>query len=156
DSSGNESVLYSFTGGADGGFPLGGLSRDSSGNLYGTTQDGGASEAGVVFKLDTAGNETVLYSFTGGDDGGVPLWVTPQRDAAGNLYGTTSSGGTAQSGVVFKVDTSGNETVLHSFTGGVDGGVPFAGVTIGPGGKLYGTTFFGGTMNAGVVYAVKP
>ena len=61
-----ETVLYSFTGGADGGEPDEGLIRDSAGNLYGTTYSGGVSNAGVVFKLDTTGTETVLYSFTGG------------------------------------------------------------------------------------------
>jgi uncharacterized repeat protein (TIGR03803 family) len=156
DTTGNESVLYSFTGGADGGFPLGGLSRDPAGNFYGTTQAGGASGAGAVFKLDTLGNEAVLYSFSGGADGGFPAWVTPARDSAGNLYGTTGSGGDAGVGVVFKVDASGNETVLHSFTGGVDGGEPLAGVTLGAEGKLYGTTFSGGQMNAGVVFEIKP
>jgi uncharacterized repeat protein (TIGR03803 family) len=154
DTSGNETVLYSFTGGSDGGFPLGGLTRDSAGNFYGTAQ--GGTSAGVVFKLDTLGNLTVLYSFTGGADGGGPLWVTLVRDAAGNLYGTTAGGGADNDGVVFKVDPSGNETVLHTFTGGVDGSSPYAGLTAGPGGKLYGTTFSGGSMNAGVVFEVKP
>ena len=124
DTSGNETVLYSFTGGADGGYPLAGVIRDSAGNLYGTTNGGGASGAGVVFKVDTSGNETVLYSFTGGADGGFPLWVVLARDSAGNLYGTTAGGGASGAGVVFKVDTSGNETVLYSFTGGADGGNP--------------------------------
>ena len=67
-----ETVLYSFTGGADGANPAAGLIRDSAGNLYGTTSDGGASGAGVVFKLDTTGTETVLYSFTGGAGRGEP------------------------------------------------------------------------------------
>jgi uncharacterized repeat protein (TIGR03803 family) len=156
DTSGNETVLYSFTGGNDGAFPLAGLTRDSAGNFYGATQLGGSGGSGVVFKLDSLGNETVLYAFTGGADGSEPLWVTPVRDAAGNLYGTTAFGGAAGDGVVFRVDPSGNETVLHSFTGGVDGSIPFAGLTAGAGGKLYGTTFFGGSMNAGVVFEVKP
>jgi uncharacterized repeat protein (TIGR03803 family) len=64
DPSSNETVLYNFTGGADGGFPLGGLIRDSAGNLYGTTNGGGASGAGVVFTVDRAGKEKMLYSFT--------------------------------------------------------------------------------------------
>jgi len=155
DTSGNETVLYNFTGGADGGFPLGGLIRGSAGNLYGTTNGGGASGAGVVFKVDTSGNETVLYSFTGGADGGYPLWVVLARDSAGNLYGTTAGGGASGNGVVFKLDTSGNETVLHSFTGGADGSSPYAGVVLGPNGNLYGTTPFGGQTNGGVVYEIK-
>jgi uncharacterized repeat protein (TIGR03803 family) len=109
-----------------------------------------------VFKVDRSGHETVLYSFTGGADGGFPLWVVLVRDLAGNLYGTTAFGGTAGVGVVFKVDRSGHETVLHSFTGGADGGNPFAGVILGPKGNLYGTTAFGGQTNAGVVFEIKP
>jgi uncharacterized repeat protein (TIGR03803 family) len=156
DTSGNETVLYSFTGGSDGGYPLAGVIRDSKGNLYGTTNGGGASGAGVVFKVDTFGNETVLYSFTGGSDGGNPLWVVLVRDSAGNLYGTTNGGGASGAGVVFKVNAAGNETVLHSFTGGADGGNPYAGVILGPEGNLYGTTAFGGETNAGVVFEIKP
>ncbi|MFZ0800583.1 MAG: choice-of-anchor tandem repeat GloVer-containing protein, partial [Terriglobales bacterium] len=156
DMSGNETPLYSFTGGNDGGYPLGGVILDSKGNLYGTTEGGGASGAGVVFKVDTSGNETALYSFTGGADGGYPLWVMLARDSIGNLYGTTEGGGASGAGVVFKVDTSGNETVLYSFTGGADGGSPYAGVILGPEGNLFGTTPFGGQTNAGVVFEIKP
>ncbi len=123
DRFGNETVLYSFTGGADGGFPLGGLSIDSAGTLYGTTNGGGTAGAGVVFKLDKTGKETVLYSFTGGSDGGYPF-AGLICDSHGNLYGTTNGGGAAGAGVVFKVDRSGHETVLYSFTGGSDGGYP--------------------------------
>ncbi|MGB7438829.1 MAG: choice-of-anchor tandem repeat GloVer-containing protein [Candidatus Acidiferrum sp.] len=155
DTSGNETVLYSFTGGSDGGYPLSGVISDSGGNLYGTTQGGGASAAGVVFKLDTSGHETVLYSFTGGVDGGYPLWVTLARDSAGNVYGTTAGGGASGYGVVFKLDPLGNETVLHGFTGGDDGASPYAGVVLGPDGNLYGTTPFGGQTNAGVVFEIK-
>jgi uncharacterized repeat protein (TIGR03803 family) len=114
DPTGNETVLYNFTGGADGGFPLAGLVRDSARNLYGTTNGGGASSAGVVFKIDPTGNETVLYSFTGGADGGFPLGGLI-CDLAGNLYGTTNGGGASGAGVVFKVDRAGNETVLTAF-----------------------------------------
>ena len=103
--------------------------RDSAGNLYGTTNGaysdvggGGTNNAGVVFKVDTSGHETVLYSFTGGADGSSPNGVI--LDSAGNLYGTTTYGGASGAGVVFKVDTSGHETVLYSFTGGADGGNP--------------------------------
>ena len=156
DRSGNETVLYTFTGGADGGYPLAGLIRDPAGNLYGTTNGGGASGAGVVFKIDKSGGETVLYTFTGGADGGYPLWVVLARDSAGDLYGTTNGGGASGAGVVFKVDTNGNETVLHSFTGGADGGSPFTGVVLGPEEQLYGATAFGGRANVGVVFEIKP
>jgi len=146
DTSGTETVLYSFTGGADGGYPEAGLVRDSAGNLYGTTNNGGPSGAGVVFKLDAKGTETVLYAFTGGTDGGNPE-AGLIRDAEGNLYGTTVDGGLTTNsgyGVVFKLDTSGTETVLYSFTGGTDGANPYAGLVRDPAGNLYGTTYGGG------------
>jgi uncharacterized repeat protein (TIGR03803 family) len=156
DPSGHETVLYSFTGGADGNGPLGNLIRDSAGNLYGTTNVGGASGAGVVYKVDPSGHETVLHSFTGGADGGFPLWVTLARDSAGNLYGTTAGGGAIGAGVVFKLNPSGHETVLHSFTCGADGCGAFAGVIIGPDGNLYGTANYGGASGTGVVFKIKP
>ncbi|MGA8490284.1 MAG: choice-of-anchor tandem repeat GloVer-containing protein [Terriglobales bacterium] len=91
---GKEKVLYTFTGGADGRTPFAGLVRDSAGNLYGTTYEGGASGVGVVFKLDTTGAETVLYSFTGRADGRNPSGDLVQ-DSAGDFYGTTTFGGDA-------------------------------------------------------------
>src|SRR5208283_1475669 len=156
DASGNETVLYTFTGGADGGGPYGAPILDSEGNLYGTTYLGGASNAGVVFKVDPTDRETVLYTFTGGDDGGNP-GAGVIRDPAGNLYGTTAIGGTAELGVVFKLDTSGNETVLHSFRRGVDGDQPdLAGVIRDEAGNLYGTTAFNGAGGQGTVYKLDP
>ena len=118
-------MLYTFTGGADGGLPFAGVIRDSAGNLYGTTASGGQG-AGVVFKLDTTGQETALYSFTNGTDGGYPYGGVI-RDSAGNLYGTTVSG-PVSAGAVFKLDTTGHETVLYSFPSGTDGDQPVAGV----------------------------
>jgi uncharacterized repeat protein (TIGR03803 family) len=142
-------VLYSFTGGADGGSPYAGLIRDSAGNLYGTTLGGGACGNGTVFMLNKTGKETVLYSFTGGADGAGPF-AGLVRDAAGNLYSTTIDGGSSSAcqghacGVVFKLDESGNETVLYSFNGGADGEYPYAGLVRDAKGDLYGTTAFGG------------
>lgn len=156
DTSGNETVLYSFTGGNDGGFPISGVIRDSAGNLYGTTNGGGASGAGVVFKIDTSNHETVLYSFTGGADGAYPNGGGVVFDSAGNLYGSTPGGGASGYGVIFKVDASGNETVLYSFSGGNDGANPASGVIFGPDGNLYGSTGSGGETNAGVVFKIKP
>lgn len=150
DAAGRETVLYSFNGGADGRNPSAGVIADGAGNLYGTTALGGTVGYGVVYKLDTAGHEAVLYSFTGRADGGYP-WGGVIRDSAGNLYGTTSKGGTGSAGVVFKLDSSGQETVLYSFTGGADGGYPTAGVIRDSAGNLYGTTTYGGT-GWGVVY----
>jgi uncharacterized repeat protein (TIGR03803 family) len=151
DTTGTETVLYSFTGLGDGGTPIGGLDRDSAGNLYSTTVSGGASGDGVVFKLDTTGAETVLHSFTGADGANPDAGVI--RDAAGNLYGTTVSGGASGYGTVFKLDTGGTETVLYSFKGGADGSGPEAGLIRDPAGNLYGTTYGGGTC-CGVIFKV--
>jgi uncharacterized repeat protein (TIGR03803 family) len=150
-----ETVLYSFSGGADGANPYAGLVRDSSGNLYGTTSHAGASDSGVVFELDTAGTETVLYTFTGGTDGAFP-YAGLVRDSSGNLYGTTYGGGASSSGVVFEVNTSGGETVLHSFTGLTDGGSPLAGLIEDKSGNLYGTAYLGGTSEYGTTFKLKP
>lgn len=161
-------ILYTFTGQADGGQPIGGLIGDAEGNGYGTTCCGGAHGAGTVFTLDRAGKETVLYSFTGGADGDQP-YASLIRDAEGNLYGTTFWGGTSAAcnggtgcGVVFKLDTSGNETVLHAFTGtGGDGANPYDALVQDPKGNLFGTTVYGGGSSAcsggcGTVFGVNP
>jgi uncharacterized repeat protein (TIGR03803 family) len=154
DPDGHEVVLYTFTGGADGGSPLYGVIPDAAGNLYGTTESGGTGGAGVVFKLDTSWKQTVLYSFTGGTDGSGPSGSLA-IDSAGNLYGTAASGGTANHGVVYKLDTLGHETVLYNFTDGADGGDPAGGVVRDAAGNLYGTTIFGGSACcAGVVFKV--
>jgi uncharacterized repeat protein (TIGR03803 family) len=148
-------VLYTFTGGTDGGSPAGSLIRDAAGNLYGTAGGGNTSSScpegsfgcGVVFKVDPSGNETVLYTFTGGTDGLGPGNLI--RDAAGNLYGTADGGGDFSCsqghgcGVVFKLDPAGNETVLHTFTGGAAGSEP-VGLIRDAAGDFYGLTLFGG------------
>ena len=143
-------VLYAFKGGSDGSKPAAGLVRDAAGNLYGTTPYGGASGFGTVFKVDSAGNETVLYSFTGQPDGDMPF-AALVRDAAGNLYGTTFGGGNFHHGTVFKIDTAGNETVLHSFRAQPDGESP-VGLIRDTAGNLYGTTVLGGDFNSGIVF----
>src|SRR5450631_362725 len=135
DRLGKETVLHAFTGPPDGAEPLAGLVRDEEGNLYGTTLGGGSAgfPVGTVFKLDRAGKETVLYSFTGvGADGSGP-YAGVIRDEEGNLYGTTIGGGGSSAcsggcGVVFKVDRVGKETTLHAFTGPPDGAGPLAGL----------------------------
>jgi len=154
DPAGHETVLHSFTGKADGGRPSSGVILDSDGNLYGTTEIGGAAGAGVIYKLDPAGQETVLYSFPSGPAGDQPQ-PGVVRDQAGNLYGTIPYTGTAPAGVVYKLDTSGNYTALYSFTGGADGNRPEASVIPDPAGNLYGTTFAGGASNGGAVYKLS-
>ena len=164
DPSGQETVLHSFTGGADGGSPSAGVIRDAAGNLYGTTDNygqlaNGNQGEGVVFELDTAGNYTVLYTFTGGADGGAPNGVV--RNQAGNLYGTTTYGGTPEPqigcssgcGVVYKLDPSGQETVLLSFNW-ANGASPEAGLLRDAEGNLYGTCPDGGISGWGVLYKV--
>lgn len=150
DTSSNETVLHRFTGsavGGDGAQPLAGLVRNAKGNLYGTTSTGGANNKGTVFKLDTAGAETVLYSFTGGTDGATPQAGLIQ-DAAGNFYGTTSQGAGGcpdqGCGTVFKLDATGKETTLHVFVGGKDGEHSTADLIRDLSGTFYGTTQFGG------------
>jgi len=160
DSSGNETVLHTFTDGDDGGLPYSGVVRDAAGNLYGTTADGGKGGGGVVFKFDAAGNETVLHDFGGGADGSGPdTGVTIQN---GYLYGTTECGGTGTSayctggaGVIFRLDATGHETILYNFTGGADGGYPQSGVTLDQAGNLYGSTY-AGNGNNGAVYKLSP
>lgn len=151
------STLYSFTGGANGMLPRDGVIRDSAGNIYGTTWTGGTYDNGTVFKLTPAGVQTVLYSFTGGTDGGYPAGSLV-RDAAGNLYGATSSGGLLSCssgngcGTIFKIDSTGKETVLYSFTGGNSGQVPRGGLVRDNAANFYGTTDSGGTSNGGTVF----
>jgi len=157
---GKERVLYSFTGGADGGSPNAGLLRDAAGNLYGVTPYAGGSGCGgggcgTVFKLTPARKVKVLHSFGGGTDGASPFGVLV-RDGKDNVYGTTYAGGTSGHGTVFKVTPAGTETVLYSFTGGTDGGAPWAWLVWHGEGNLYGTTSQGGASGAGVVFELTP
>jgi uncharacterized repeat protein (TIGR03803 family) len=157
-----ESILYNFSGGGDGSQPFGGLIFDSSGNLYGTTFKGGASNAGTVYELTPgqggAWTETVLYSFAGGADG-----MGPQSDLnfdqAGNLFGTTTSGGSPGNGIVFELMAGQNgvwtETVLHRFMTN-EGTSPRAAVIFDKNGSLYGTLASGGPFSAGAVFRLLP
>jgi uncharacterized repeat protein (TIGR03803 family) len=144
-------VIHSFTGGSDGGNPLDGFIADSAGNLYGTTNTGGASGDGVVFKITRSGVQTVLYSFLGGTDGAFPEGGLI-RDKVGNLYGTTTGGGSGNAGTVFMVSAAGVEQVLYTFPGGTNGATPEAGLAIDAEGNLYGTTTAGGAKGNGTVF----
>jgi uncharacterized repeat protein (TIGR03803 family) len=158
DTVGQYTVLYTFTGGADGGSPYAGVILDPAGNLYGTNVNYGDGGGGVVFELSPSGNYTVLYSFTTqGPDGSEPF-AGVVRDSAGNLYGTTQTGGDDACGegqgcgVVYELSASGQLAVLYTFTGAADGGDPYAGVMLGRAGNLYGTTSAGGAAGGGVLY----
>jgi uncharacterized repeat protein (TIGR03803 family) len=155
-------VLYSFNGNAgDGTNPIGGLTFDSAGNLYGTTIAGGAFGDGTVFELSPAGrgnwNETLLYSFGGGTDGDGPL-ASVILDPAGNIYGTTNSGGAGGWGTVFELSPAGGggwiETLLYSF---VLGGNPvYSTLVRDTAGNLYGTAADGGDATFGAVFELAP
>jgi uncharacterized repeat protein (TIGR03803 family) len=156
-SSGTATVLYNFTGSTDGGYPFAPVIRDSQGNLYGTTETGGTASCGVVFKVDTAGNETVLYSFAGGPTDGCYPYQGLVMDKKGNLYGTTSAGGVYGWGAVYKLTPQGKETMLHSFGAASDGEYPYYGhLLIDGAGNLYGITLFGGSSYEGVLYKLTP
>jgi hypothetical protein len=153
-------VLHSFTGDPDGSYPQSDLIFDSHGNIFGTTVAGGTGSAcvggcGTVFELtpDAKGGYTehVIYSFQGSPVDGQNPQAPLILDSAGNLYGTTVSGGIGfgGSGTVFKLSSGENgswtETVLHSFTGSQDGGNPQGGLILDKKGNLYGTAAGGGT-----------
>jgi uncharacterized repeat protein (TIGR03803 family) len=169
---GTKTVLHAFAGGSDGEFPQAVLLLDKAANLYGTTLTGGGSGCtyydgcGTTFKLAPDGTETVLHAFTGGTDGGYPV-AGLVADKAGNLYGTAESGGSDMTdcgggcGVAFEIAPDGTQTVLHSFGGGSDGVLPYAGVVRDKAGNLFGTTLLGGTSTAcvsgcGTVYELLP
>lgn len=157
---GTETLVHSFfysAGGLDGEEPTAGLVRDTHGNLYGTTPFAGTDNAGVVFKINAAGTETILHDFSWNrTDGATPGYGNLIIDAAGNLYGTTQQGGPSNSGTVFKIDASGVETVLYSFTGTTDGGYPQGSLVMDSSGNLYGTASQFGAYGYGVVFKLDP
>ncbi len=152
-------VLYAFQGGNDGASSQAGLIRDASGNLYGTTRNGGGAGCiygcGTIFKLAPDGTESVLYAFTGGSDGGEPYGGVV-ADGLGNLYGSTITGGSSQGlGVVFELASGGNLKVLHTFQGASDGAWPEAGVVLDSAGRIYGTSYGEGPDSWGTVFKIR-
>jgi uncharacterized repeat protein (TIGR03803 family) len=155
-------VLYNFcsqSGCADGAYPFAGLVQATNGDLYGTTDFGGANNAGTIFKITASGSLTTLYSFcsiTGCADGAFPQAGLVQA-ANGDLYGTTTSGGANATGTVFKATLSGALTTLYSFcaqSGCTDGSYPHAGLVQAANEELYGTTASGGASNQGTVFKI--
>jgi uncharacterized repeat protein (TIGR03803 family) len=160
---GKESVLYSFAGGTDGATPVGGVTMDKKGNLYGTTSAGGAYTYGTVFELTPvvssrssaryAWQESILHNFTHQDDGDVP-YAGLVFDHAGNLYGAATGGGVNSGGTVFELTPSAgswNFTVLYALTGWDISG-SFQNLLLDSSGNIYATTHCDGVNAAGTVY----
>ena len=156
-----ETVLYSFLNGGDGAYPGYGNLIFQAGDIYGSTAGGGNSGLGTVYELMPSGDgwtESVLHSFSGSD--GATPFSGVLFDSSGNLYGTTTAGGTGNAGTVFKMTYSSGsgwtESVLYSFLNGNDGGYPTAGLTLGSSGVLYGATSNGGSGGGGTVFKLTP
>ena len=160
-----EKVLHSFNpNGADGASPAGSLIFDAAGNLYGTTSSGGAYGAGTAFELtrnqDGNWEEPPRLRHFGHDLDGLHPYANLIFDAAGNLYGTTATGGGHDNGTVFELTPVGDgrwsEKQLHDFTRGGDGFAANSGLIWDAAGHLYGTTWAGGTHNLGTVFEITP
>lgn len=143
-------LFHAFTGGADGGTPLGGLVWSKWDDLYGTTSQGGTFSLGTVFKIAGNGTFSVVHSFAGGTDGATPTaGLTIHK---GELYGVTRDGGSASGGTVFKIVADGTESVLYNFSGGSDGRYPNSALLFGRSGEVYGTTAEGGGAGHGTIF----
>jgi uncharacterized repeat protein (TIGR03803 family) len=156
--SGSFTSLYSFAGTpTDGADPWAALVWGNDGNFYSTASEGGAYGSGTVYRISPGGNYTNLYSFGAVPNDGADPWAAMVLDADGDFYGTTPFGGTHNSGTVFRISSSGNETNLYSFgTHRTDGSGPYGGLALGADGNFYGTASGGGTHNSGVVFRVSP
>ena len=162
----SEHVIYSFTGfnnTGDGAVPVGRVTFDNNGNLYGTTYAGGAYQQGSVYELTPGSNgtwtEKVLHSFAGNPDGnGLSLSEGVIVDPSGNVYGTTGGGGAYGQGIVFQLVPGANgtwtENILHSFTGGNDGGFPIGRLIRDSAGHLFGSAF-GGPHDYGLLFELS-
>jgi len=147
DPSGSFSVLHSFEYGNGGGYPSSKLVQGSDGSFYGTTNIGGSNDAGIVYRLASSGDFSVLHSFEQGSfyPGNLIL------GSDGNFYGTIYSGGSNNAGSIFKLDSSGNFSILHEFDPETDGSNPNA-LFQGVDGDLYGASPWGGSNNFGTVF----
>ena len=168
----NWNIIYPFTDGDDGEFPISGLVADQAGNLYGTTSKGGAGGGGVVFQQSPSGGTwtyNLIYSLPAGNpqslcyfvpgEGCSGPWGNLLLGNAGDFYGATYSAGTYQYGNVFKLTHSnGNWTYtdLYDFTGGNDGANPIGSLILDGGGNIFGTTSQGGASGDGVVFEITP
>lgn len=158
-------LLYSFAGGDDGQYPDTEFGRDSVGNLYGTTREGGLYGYGTVFELTQTGTHRVLYNFSGGIDGGQPSRGLYADWVGNNIYGTTTTGGGGSCpsgcGVFYRLTKTDDGTfafeVIHTFTGGADGSNPNSSLLVrgSPGAGYYGMTTSGGALGAGVAYRLE-
>jgi uncharacterized repeat protein (TIGR03803 family) len=169
DRKGKLTVLHNFAGGSDGECPAGDLVRDAVGNLYGTTEGNNLADTacnvgfpwnqyGTLFKVDKFGKETVLHNFVNNRVDGVYPQAGLARDAKGNLYGTTTTGGSKEGGTIYKVDSRGTETVLYNFLGTTDGYSPMSRLARDKKGNLYGTAVGGGDPSCycGTVFKLSP
>lgn len=143
-------IVHGFSG-PDGAYPVANGLELNAGKLYGTTPNGGDTDAGVVFQLTLKGKEKVLYSFTGGSDGANPNGGVVHDPATGDIYGTAAAGGDSGNGVIFRLAADGNYTVLHSFTGS-DGQAPIGSLVRDELGNLYGVAYGGGATGSGTVF----
>jgi len=153
--SGAYEILHTFSGysgTADGASPAAGLTLGSDGNFYGTTQFGGSSGNGTVFKMTPAGTVTVLYSFASDDTNGTEPLSALIQASDGKLYGTCDLSGAAGNGTVFRISTSGVIEKIYDFSSGSVGYNPHAGVIQASDGKLYGTVGGGGGDDSGAIY----
>jgi uncharacterized repeat protein (TIGR03803 family) len=157
----NETVLYRFTGGSDGAEPLGDLTLDMAGNIYGSALSGN-NFYGVIYELMPSGGgwtETVLYRPQNDGRQGINPHDGPIFDSSGNLYGTFSAGGPNNAGTAYQLSPSGPgwvEHTLYTFSGGSDGGRPWGGLTMDTSGNLYGATSAGGAGGGGTVFELTP
>jgi uncharacterized repeat protein (TIGR03803 family) len=162
--SGIETSLYSFVGSpTDGGHPSAGLVQGSDGNFYGTTFAGGTINSGTVFRISPGGSYTNLYSFGVRPNDGQEPPAGLVQGSDGYFYGTTSQGGTANLGTVFRISPSGSYTSLYSFVGSpADGANPFSVLVQGSDSNFYGTTISGGVSTncggsgCGTVFRISP